>query len=121
MKCIVTTVRGLLLVIVLLLCGCPGDSSQHQSADRNNSRQSRAASSSIFNTATEENDPANRQDRPSQPESPEDRLARRVDELATQLASADPVAQMKTMQQLIGLCSGAALPLWQRLEQAPAD
>ena len=104
------------ILIALLLCGCPSDSSQSHSAVSGNALQSEAASSNAANKEPVDDNPANLQG--GQSESPEDRLARRVDELATQLASKDFSINQKAMQQLIRLGPDAAIPLWDVLEQA---
>ena len=89
MKCMPSDLRVVLLPIALLLCGCPNDSSQSQSAVSGNTRQSGAASSDATNKKTVEDDPANLQGGQSRTESLGDCLARRVDELASQLTSTD--------------------------------
>ncbi|MBC8869732.1 MAG: DUF1559 domain-containing protein [Planctomycetes bacterium] len=109
------------LLMALLLCGCPSDSSQSQSAGSGKALQSGAASSDAANKEPTKDDPSNPQERQPQTESPEDRLARRVDELATHLASTDFSANQKAMQQLIRLGPDAAISLWERLERAPTD
>jgi hypothetical protein len=103
------------MLVALLFCGCFSDSSQSQSAGSGNAQQLGAASSNAANIEPAEDSPANPQEWKPQTDSPEDRLARRVDELATQLASQDFRARMKTMQQLIALGPDAALPLWHSL------
>jgi len=57
------------LLTALLLCGCPNDSSQSQSAGGGNTQQSGAASSGAANKEPAEDDPANVQGRKSQTES----------------------------------------------------
>jgi len=109
------------LLIAMLLCGCPSDSSQSQSAGSGKAQQSDAISSDAVGKEPAEDDPANLDSGQSQTESPEERLAHRVDELATQLASSKLPAAMRIQQQLVRLGPDAALPLWERLEQAPTD
>jgi HEAT repeat protein len=109
------------LLMALALCGCPSDSSQFPSAGSGNAQQSDAVSSDAADKEPTKDGPANLEGKLSQTESPEDLLARRVDELATQLASRGFREHMKIMQQLTELGPDAALPLWQRLEQAPTD
>ena len=108
--------RVVFLLMALLLCGCPDDKPQSQSTGRGNAQQSGAVSSDAAIKRPAKDDPAGPQGKQSQTESPEDRLARQVDELATQLASSKSPASMRIMQQLIGLGPDAALPLWEVLE-----
>ena len=116
-----TRLHVVLTLTALLLCGCPNDSSRSQSANRGDTQQSDDASSNVSRKNSVKGDTEASRDAQSQTESPEDRLAQRVDELASQLASTDFSANQKTMQQLIRLGPDAAIPLWNVLEQASTD
>lgn len=121
MKCMTSDPRCVLLPIVLLLCGCPQDSSRSQSTGRGNAQQSGAVSSDAATKKPAKDASADPLGKQSQTESPEDRLARQVDELATKLASSKIPASGSIQQQLVRLGPDAALPLWERLQQAPTD